>query len=152
LRSGSSNFVEVKLRKLNKDRVTEQIRKGVRSLRGVLCAILFGSLVENRYTGSSDADLLIIIENDLPQNERYRRYNRILADVEVQPLILTLDEVASRIKNGDTFIINIVATGIPLVGEELFKYLRKLCREAIERYGLKKMSFGWIQTKDIRNT
>jgi len=103
LRSVSSNFVEVKLRKLDKDRVIEQIRKGVRSLKGVLCAILFGSLVENRYTGSSDADLLIIIENGLPQNERYRRYNRILADVEVQPLILTLDEPALRIKNGDTF-------------------------------------------------
>lgn len=63
-----------------------------------------------------------------------------------------IDEAASRIKNGDTFIINIVATGIALVGEELFKYLKKLCREAIERYGLKKMSFRWVQTKDIRNT
>ncbi len=144
---GSSVSVGIRLRRLNKDRVIGQIREGVERLEGVLCAVLFGSLVSGEYTGSSDADLLIIIDRDLPSDERYRRYNRIMADTDVQLFIFTLDKVVSRIRSGDTFIINIITTGIPIKGKDLFMRLEKLCGEAMRHYGIKKIDSGWVVKK-----
>jgi len=129
--------------------VIKQITSEIENLEGVICAILFGSLAEDRYTGSSDADVLIVIDKKLPQDERYRRYNRISANIDVQTFILTLDEATSRINNGDTFVINIVTTGIPLFGEKIFKHLKKLCEKAINQYGLEKTTIGWIRKKTI---
>ena len=147
MRSASSSSAEIKLRKLNKEKIIKQIVREIMQLRGILCAVLFGSLAEDKYTGSSDADVLLVIEKSIPMAERYRRYNRIMADTEVQLFILTLDEVMSRIDSGDTFVINIIMTGIPLMGEEIYRRIRERCEIAIRKYGLRRTNFGWVCTK-----
>ena len=147
MQRGSYSFAGIKLVKLNKDKVIKQIIDGLKNLKGVLCAVLFGSIANDQYTGLSDADVLLIIEENLSPNERYRRYNRINADVDVQLFIFTLDEVMSRIDIGDTFIINMIVTGKPLLGDELYKTLMEQCRKAIKRYGLKRISIGWQRVR-----
>ena len=117
------------MRRLNREKVLAQIRAGLKALEGILCAVLFGSLAQGKHTGTSDADLLLIIEEDLPQGERYRRYNRIRADAEVQPFIVTIEEATTRIKAGDTLLTNIICTGVPLYGEDTYAKLKNLCRK-----------------------
>ena len=148
----SSNSAGIRLRRLDIERVEEELKESCIALGKslpILTVILFGSLSKGNYTGSSDADLLLVTRK-APKDigERYRLFNRIKANIPVQLLVLTEEEVVKRILAGDTFIIEAITTGKPLIGQEYYEKLSLLCKESIKKHGLKRTEIGWIRVED----
>jgi len=145
LRGEYWNSADIKLRKLDADKILKQVKEEVFKLSGVTCAIVFGSFARGNYSGTSDVDLLLIIKENIPIDARYRKYNRIRADTDVQVIILTLDEVLQRLHQGDTFILEIITTRFPVKGGKIFEKLKKISEKVIRKYGLKRTEIGWIR-------
>ncbi len=77
--------------------------------------ILFGSYAYGTPQASSDIDLLIIKETDERFIDRWVAVRRILSDpkrtISLETIVLTPDEVASRLASGDQFLIEILDKG-----------------------------------------
>ncbi len=77
--------------------------------------ILFGSYAYGTPQASSDIDLLIIKETDERFIDRWVTVRRILSDprrtISLETIVLTPDEVASRLSSGDQFLIEILDKG-----------------------------------------
>ena len=90
-------------------RITDQIVKKYQPEK----VILFGSYAWGKVGPSSDIDLFIIKESDLPRRFRTTRVERILGSVSfpVDVLVYTPKEVEERKALGDFFIRNIFKKG-----------------------------------------
>jgi len=77
--------------------------------------ILFGSHAYGMPTADSDADLLVIINT---QQRPVRLAARIAANIDhpvpLDVVVKTPNEVAARIKSGDTFLTKILSEGVIL--------------------------------------
>lgn len=76
--------------------------------------ILFGSHAYGKPKSESDLDLLVILPRRLP--DRFQTYHRVNAAVgerqwPLDLLIKGLDEIESRLKIGDSFVIEIMTRG-----------------------------------------
>lgn len=82
--------------------------------------ILFGSFAYGRPDDDSDIDLLIVKETSEPPLERRVRVRRLLTDpgrrIPLSPLVVTPEELASRLASNDPFWIEIVQHGKILYG------------------------------------
>ena len=77
--------------------------------------ILFGSYAYGDPNPDSDIDLLIIKDTDERPIDRRTSVRKIVSDptrrVPFEPLVLTQDELAERIRVGDQFINEILSKG-----------------------------------------
>ena len=118
---------EARYLKINFDEVFEKLREYAKAKAHQARAIvLTGSLAKGSYTGTSDADILVIADN-LPDHilERYSLFADPSMPIDLEPRVYTTDEFVSKVRRGDHFAIESIEAGIPLHGERFFKDLRE---------------------------
>jgi len=137
--------VKIRLRRLNLSKVVEELKVSCKKIGGnLISAIIFGSLAKGNYSGSSDADVLLVLKDaPIDEGEKYRKYNVVKASIPVQLFIYAFDEIIERIGRGDTFIIEAIVTGKPIMGNETYKKLLSLCRKVIREKSMERTSIGW---------
>jgi predicted nucleotidyltransferase len=121
--------VEVRYLKINFDETLRRLKEYAKSKARVHQAraiVLTGSLAKGSYTGTSDADILVIADN-LPTRvlERYALFAEPSMPIDLEPRVYTLDEFISKVLQGDRFAVESLEIGIPLYGERFFKELRE---------------------------
>ena len=103
-----------------------------------------GSLAKGNYSGSSDAEVLLVLKDaPMDEGEKYRKYNVVKASIPVQLFIYTINEIIERIGRGDTFIIEAIVTGKPIMGNKTYEKLLSLCRKVIREKSMERTSIGW---------
>lgn len=107
-------MVEVRVNRSRLQAIADRLRHQYGAQR----VILFGSVARNEATIQSDIDLLVI---SATSEKFYGRMASVLAAVRdishgmpLAPIVLTPDELATRLENRDQFIEEIVHTGIEL--------------------------------------
>jgi len=97
--------------------IAERIRREYRPKR----IVLYGSYATGNPGPDSDIDLLIVKETDERPIDRRVTVARIASDRErlipVEPLVLTPEELESRMAAGDQFVEDILARGESLYVE-----------------------------------
>ena len=95
------------------------LRKGVKAI------VLTGSLAKGNYTGSSDADILIIADN-LPNHvlERYSLFAEADLPIDMEPHTYSPEEFLNMVRDRNHFAIETLRVGIPLYGEKYFRELK----------------------------
>jgi len=118
------NFDEV-LGKLQWYAKTKAERYRVRAI------VLAGSLAKGTYTGTSDADIVVIADSvPISVLERHVLFAEPRMPIDVEPRVYTTEEFISKVRRGDRFALESLQLGIPLYGEQFFNDLRKsLCRK-----------------------
>jgi hypothetical protein len=122
------NSVGVKFLKINFNEVLEELKRyaAVKGrTHGAKAIILAGSLAKGTYTGTSDADVLIIAD-EIPRKslDRYRLFSDSSLSIDIEPRIYTSREFLSKVEQGDHFAIEALEKGIALFGEQFFKNLK----------------------------
>ena len=121
---------EVRYLKINFDEILSRLKGYAKSKAGtheVRAIVLTGSLAKGSYTGTSDADILVIADN-LPTSilERYALFAEPSMPIDLQPRVYTTKEFMSKLHQGDRFAVESLEIGMPLHGEQFFKGLRNL--------------------------
>lgn len=110
---------KVTFRKLDLLKVRAELKEHVRTLLarepGIQRIVLFGSLAKGTFTGSSDADLLIIVDrSDQPFLQRLPRFMSTSLSVPVDVFVYTADEVEQAEAEGIGLVCEALRTGIVL--------------------------------------
>ncbi|MFX0114539.1 MAG: nucleotidyltransferase domain-containing protein [Candidatus Hodarchaeota archaeon] len=122
LRKLSSNTVRIRYRRINyleiltalRNYAADLIRSGMAEL-----VLLFGSLARGDYTGSSDADFLIIAKNAAKcQLDRYSAYLDPTLPIEISLIILLQNECCVRLGTGDPFLVTVISEAALLAGDK----------------------------------
>jgi len=116
----------VKILSLNREKVIYKLKKTIESFSEkrdeILKVILFGSLVKGNYTPYSDADILIIINNnaEIPVKVRDRIPNYFIEDTPVPIDVFPYKEkeIQRMISEGNFFIKAAVENGIVLFSRD----------------------------------
>lgn len=98
--------------------VLKAIADRLRTVYGAERVLVYGSVARGEPTEDSDIDLLVIA----PTTERfYERMGSVLAIVRdishgipLAPIVLTPEELSTRLARGDQFVAEIVQTGVEL--------------------------------------
>lgn len=119
---------EVRYLKINFDEILVKLKEYAnRKARThkVKAIVLTGSLAKKTYTGTSDADILIIAD-DLPTDmlERCVLFAEPKMPLDVIPIVYTVNELLRRIRQRDRFALEALEIGIPLYGEDFLKDLQ----------------------------
>ena len=105
---------------LNKDVALSSLRKATESLKrdpNVVVVKLFGSLLRGDYVPGSDADILIVLQEDNRRLiDRIPEYLEFFKDVplSVDVFPYTVDEIERMKKNENFFIKEFLDTGVEL--------------------------------------
>jgi hypothetical protein len=115
------NSAEVKFLKINFNEVLEELRKYALVMgkrHGTKAILLTGSLAKGTYTGTSDADLLIVADN-IPHRslDRYALFADDSLSIDIEPRVFTTEEFLKMIEERNHFAVESVKRGIPLFGE-----------------------------------
>ena len=117
-RSSSS----VKVRKLDFVGLMDKLRKYALNVAGrkeVKAVILFGSLARGDYTPSSDIDVLIVVRKAAGNpTERSIPYMDPSLPLDLQPFVLTEEELLSMAGKGRKIVRELVEHGVLLAGDE----------------------------------
>ena len=123
------NTAEAKYLKINFDEILKRLRTYARRKakeHNIKMIVLVGSLAKGTYTGTSDADILIVAD-DLPSKILDR--HTIFADpempIDLEPHVYTTEEFLKMLGRGDRFTIESLKHGIPLHGKRFFNKLRE---------------------------
>ena len=104
-----------------------------------LLVLLFGSLAREEYTQESDADILVIFDGPMDWQAVYG-----LSTGVVQPLVKALHEVLEQLHEGNTFFIEALEDGLPLVDVEgTYTRLRGEAASSVARFELVREPGGW---------
>ena len=94
--------------------ISRRLKKEYRAER----VLLFGSHAKGTATENSDVDILVIVPTDERFFERRATVLRVVRDLypglALSPIVLCPDEVADRLRKGDSFIQEIVELGVEL--------------------------------------
>jgi predicted nucleotidyltransferase len=120
---------EVRYLKVNYNEILSKLRKYAKEKAGAHEAkaiILTGSLAKETYTGTSDADILVIADR-IPCRvlERYALFAESGMPIDVEPRVYTTKEFISKVHQGDRFALESLKIGIPLHGKQFFEDLRR---------------------------
>lgn len=131
MRERSSNSAEVRLFKLDRERILRLLRNYAKKLveegRAEL-VILFGSLARGNYTAFSDADLLIVAEN-VPERwlDRIPAYIDPEVPIDMEPRVFTMKELYEMARSRSRVVKEVLEDGIVLAGDRrILKDLKKL--------------------------
>jgi len=124
---------ETRYLKINFDEILGKLREYAKSKAAKYQAraiVLAGSLAKGRYTGTSDADILVVADN-VPENvlERYALYAEPKMPIDVEPRVYTTQELVTKIRQGDRFVLESLEVGIPLYGEQFLNDLKQSLRQ-----------------------
>lgn len=82
--------------------------------------LLYGSCAAGDPAENSDIDMLIIKQTNLPHHERARQIYRLLREIKYkvpfEALVYTPEEIKTRMKMGDFFIVDIMKKGRRIYG------------------------------------
>jgi len=104
--------------------------------REIVSAIVFGSLAKKSISSQSDADILIITKEQVPENHSL---NRLWKDLYQKipllpaPVFLTKKQVIGRLKGKDEFIASVFRHGIALKGGDWFESTKRAFRDSIRK-------------------
>ncbi len=123
------SFAETRYLKINFDEILGKLRRYAKKKAerySVKAIVLTGSLAKGTFTGTSDADILVIADS-LPASvlERYALFAEAAMPIDVEPRVYTPEEFVRRIRGGDRFALESLQLGIPLYGKRFFDDLRK---------------------------
>lgn len=104
-----------------------------------LLVLLFGSLARRDFTQESDVDILVVFDRPMAWEVVYRFSTGV-----IQPLVKELNEVLWEIHEGNTFFIEALEDGIPLLDHEgTYERLRCQAEAAVAHLGLVREEGGW---------
>lgn len=93
------------------EKIVRRIVEGYRPLK----VILFGSYAYGEPGADSDVDLLIVKETSERFIDRWVKIRELIADpkrrIPVEPIVITPEELARRLRGGDQFIQEIINQG-----------------------------------------
>jgi hypothetical protein len=120
---------ETRYLKINFDETLGKLRQYAKSkarTHEVRAIVLAGSLAKGTYTGSSDADILVIADN-VPTRalERHALFAEQRIPIDVEPRVYTTKEFINKVRRGDRFALECLEIGIPLHGEQFLTALKK---------------------------
>jgi predicted nucleotidyltransferase len=114
------------------DKIIETIRNDpLLKSSDVKTVILYGSLARKNIGGTSDADLLVVTEHELPENHvAHQAWDRLHPKLPLLPSIafMTKNDIKKRIETKDPYIINIFHDGKPLKGGDWFDSTKQSLR------------------------
>lgn len=104
------------------------------------CVVLFGSVARDEDTDESDIDIAIIT-NNLP-NDIFEKC-ALFKYPSIQPTVYDLEEFNQLLNNKNPIALEIVADGIPLIGESIYLKFYETFSQVIKRYGVQRVRGGW---------
>jgi hypothetical protein len=115
--------------KINFDEILSKLKEYARSKakgQHTRAIVLVGSFARGSYTGSSDADILVIADN-VPANvlERYALFSDPEFPTDLEPRVYTKKEFVRMIRQGNRFALESLEIGVPLHGERFFRDIKK---------------------------
>jgi len=135
--------------KISLKTVQNNIKKLLRNLNKTLkpeCIILYGSFARGDYNERSDIDI-IVISSQLPKNFYNRMqflYDLIESYEAIDILGYTPYEFKYMLEKRHCTSLFAMEEGIPLYGKKLFKELKEIFDNTIEKYQLTKTSSAWV--------
>ena len=135
--------------KISLKTVQNNIKKLLRNLNKTLkpeCIILYGSFARGDYNERSDIDI-IVISSQLPKNFYNRMqflYDLIESYEAIDILGYTPYEFKHMLEKRHCTSLFAMEEGIPLYGKKLFKELKEIFDNTIEKYQLTKTSSAWV--------
>ena len=122
--------------------------KGILARYRVHAVILFGSRARGDWLPSSDYDILVVADFDIPFLDRIYELSSLLEGsklhVEFHPY--TLEEVRDMLRRGVVSIVDALEEGIPLYEGESFREIRRLFEE-MKRRGMRRSGTTMILPK-----
>jgi predicted nucleotidyltransferase len=120
---------EARYLKINFDEILSKLREYADSKakdQHTKAIVLTGSFARGNYTGSSDADVLVIADN-VPANvlERYAIFSDPKFPIDLEPRVYTTNEFVNMIRQDNRFALESLELGVPLYGERFFRELKK---------------------------
>lgn len=119
------------------ERFCAQARK-----RRARAVILFGSRARGQHTEASDVDICLIAE-DLPEELLQRRYPTPLGYRSLSVFGFHPEEFLRLLREGNPFVLDIMHDGIVVYEDGFMQRAQAAYREAIQRYGLRRVRGGW---------
>lgn len=123
------------------DKLVENYKKMLR----LRLAILFGSRARGDYTDKSDIDILVVADN-LPKDPR--ESFAVLRDIDfvkIHPIGFNTEIFLKKLKEGSTFIIEIIEEGKPLYADkEFLEQVMNIYKEIRSKYT--RRGKAWILT------
>jgi predicted nucleotidyltransferase len=121
---------EARYLKINFDEILSKLREYAHSKakdQHARAIVLAGSFARGSYTGSSDADILVIADN-VPADvlERYALFSNPEFPIDLEPRVYTTKEFVNMIRQGNRFALESLELGVPLHGEPFLRDLKKL--------------------------
>ncbi|MFW9914518.1 MAG: nucleotidyltransferase domain-containing protein [Candidatus Thorarchaeota archaeon] len=117
----SSTTARIKYRRINYREVLVALQSYAKELvhtNKAQLVLLFGSLARGNYTGSSDADLLIIAEKASDRHlDRYSEFLDPTLPIEISPIVLKRKECKKRLVAADPFLATAISQSLFLAGE-----------------------------------
>jgi len=115
------NSAKVRFLRIDYERVLDYLKEYASKIveRGdAELVILFGSLARGDYTGTSDADLLII-SNKAKERfiDRAIKFMDPRAPIPIEPIVLTFNEAVEAARRGSLFMREALRVGIILAGD-----------------------------------
>jgi predicted nucleotidyltransferase len=128
---------EARYLKINYDEVLCKLREYAKAKAGAhetRAIVLTGSLAKESFTGTSDADILVIADR-IPclVLERYALFAEPRMPIDVEPRVYTTKEFISKVRQGDRFALESLKIGIPLHGEQFFEDLKRSLKKKRSR-------------------
>lgn len=109
--------------------------------------ILFGSYARGDFTESSDIDLCLIADA-MPDDELARR---TLPDMQGIPKVRVIgflpDEFIEYLREMKFLAFDIVAEGIPIYDDGLYRKIREAFEDVVQKHGITRLSRGWRISK-----
>lgn len=109
--------------------------------------ILFGSYARGDFTESSDIDLCLIADR-MPDDEFARR---TLPDMQEIPKVRVMgflpDEFLEYLRDMRFLAFDIVAEGIPICDDGLYRKIRGAFDDLVQKHGITKLPHGWRISK-----
>jgi predicted nucleotidyltransferase len=111
---------DVKVFRLDRDAVLKRLREYASSKanENMLAIVLIGSLAKGDHTAFSDADIVVIVREDLRRIiDRSANYIETKLGIDVEPRVYTLEEIMKMCRERRRIIEEIVRHGILLAGD-----------------------------------
>jgi hypothetical protein len=123
------NSSEARYLKINFDEILSKLKEYASfkaKQQHAKAIVLTGSFAKGSYTGSSDADILVIADN-VPTNvlERYALFSDPEFPIDLEPRVYTTKEFVNMIREGNGFALESLELGVPLHGKRFFRDLKK---------------------------